>query len=218
MGRVRLGNLTFNALLPAWMRGDVADMALAAGVDEAMWRASPELAILTVWDVIDQLPEAYLDELAWSLDIRWYDSGAPIETKRRLVLESDRVHQSLGTVAAVESVVTSYFGDSQVIEWFDYDGRPHHFKVFTTDASGVTANMGRFLDMLEKVKRLSSKLDGIVIGLVANCEAHIGTAVMMSRWQTFDWVETEFTGREDAHIWAALGMALHTDIDWGEKP
>lgn len=213
---MRLADLDFKALLPTWMRGDVTDTALAMGVNRTMWAAAPKLAILSVWDVIDQLPEAYLDELAWALDIRWYDSGASIETKRSLVLNSDRVHQRLGTVEAVESVVTSYFGDSQVLEWFDYDGKPHHFRVFTTDAEGVYANLGRFLDMLGKVKRLSSKFDGILIGLIANGDVHIGAAIRVTTKQVFDWVETEFTATNTARPWAAFGGTVHIGIDWGE--
>lgn len=185
---MRLGNLDFKALLPSWMRGDVADAALALGIDETMWATAPQLAILSIWDVIDQLPEEYLDELAWALDIRWYDSGASLATKRDLVLRSDRVHQKLGTVEAVESVVTSYFGNSEVTEWFDYGGTPHRFKVFTTDAGSVQQNLGKFLDMLSKVKRLSSKFDGILIGLISEGEVHAGAGLMkLTKRLVIDW-------------------------------
>ena len=177
---LRLGDLEFVRLLPTWMRGDLADAALAAGVDEVFRGAAPQLAVLSVWDCIDRLPEEYLDELAWALDIRWYDSGASIETKRDLVLNSDRVHQKLGTVGAVESVVASYFTVGQVIEWPDYDGKPHHFKVFTTDPSAGGDNLPRFLDMLKKVKRLSSVFDGILIGLTCNQTAKYGLATKIT--------------------------------------
>lgn len=184
---MRLGNLDFKALLPTWMRGDVADLALSNGVDETMWATAPQIAVLTVWDMVYQLPEPFLDELAWALDIRWYDSGASIGTKQDLVLNSDRVHQRLGTVASVESVVASYFGDGEVIEWFDYGGSPHRFKVFTTDPTSVNQNLDKFLDMLSKVKRLSSKFDGILIGLVGDAEAKTGLAAKITEYTDFDW-------------------------------
>lgn len=184
---MRLGNLDFKALLPTWMQGDVADAALSAGVDETMWQAAPQLALLTVWDVIYKLPEPFLDELAWALDIKWYESGASLQTKQDLVLRSDRVHQKLGTVESVESVVASYFGDAEVIEWFDYAGSPHRFKVFTTDPTSVSENLEKFLDMLDKVKRLSSKFDGILIGLVSECHANSGFAIKETRTISLDW-------------------------------
>lgn len=173
---MRLDDLVFSALLPSWMRGDLPDLALSAGVDSTMREAAPKVSTLTVWDKVDELPEAYLDELAWALDIDWYDFGASVETKRDLVLNSDLVHMKLGTVSALESVVASYFGVGRVREWFDYAGEPHHFKVFTTDPSAVEDNLIRFLDMLEKVKRKSSKFDGIQIGLTGESTVHCGIA------------------------------------------
>ena len=184
MVRLRLGDLEFVRLLPTWMRGDLADMALAQGVDEVMRAAAPQLAVLSVWDCLDQLPEAYLDELAWALDVRWYDSGASHETKVDLIRNSDHVHSKLGTVGAVESVVSSYFGTGRVMEWPDYDGEPHHFKVFTTDPSAVGENLDRFLDMLRKVKRLSSVFDGIMIGLTGEQRARVGVVTKITSRET----------------------------------
>ena len=181
---MRLGDLEFIRLLPTWMRGDLADAALAQGVDEAVRGLAPQIAVLSVWDCLDQLPEDYLDELAWALDVRWYDSGADYETKVDLVRNSDIVHRKRGTVGAVESVVSRYFGAGRVMEWQDYDGQPHHFKVFTTDPSAVGENLPRFLDMLRKVKRLSSVFDGIMIGLTGEQTAQYGMATKITSRET----------------------------------
>lgn len=181
---LRLGDLEFARLLPTWMRGDLADAALAQGVDEVMRDLAPQVAVLSAWDCLDQLPDAYLDELAWALDVRWYDSGASHDTKVDLVRNSDMVHRKLGTVGAVESVVSSYFGAGRVMEWPDYDGQPHHFKVFTTDPSAVGENLPRFLDMLRKVKRLSSVFDGIMIGLTGEQTAQYGMVTKVTSRET----------------------------------
>lgn len=181
---LRLGDLEFVKLLPTWMRGDLADAALAQGVDEVMRDLAPQVAVLSVWDCLDQLSDAYLDELAWALDVRWYDSGASHDTKVDLVRNSDMVHRKLGTVGAVESVVSSYFGAGRVMEWQDYDGQPHHFKVFTTDPSAVGENLPRFLDMLRKVKRLSSVFDGIMIGLTGEQTAQYGMVTKITSRET----------------------------------
>lgn len=186
MVRLRLGDIEFVRLLPTWMRGDLADVALAQGVDEVIRDLAPQVAVLSVWDCLDQLPDAYLDELAWALDVRWYDSGASHDTKVDLVRNSDRVHQKLGTVGAVESVVSSYFGAGRVMEWPDYDGQPHHFKVFTTDPSAVGENLPRFLDMLRKVKRLSSVFDGVMIGLTGEQTARHGMVTKITSRETIE--------------------------------
>ena len=181
---LRLGDLEFVRLLPTWMRGDIADAALAQGVDEVIRGLAPQVAVLSVWDCLDQLPDACLDELAWALDVRWYDSGASHDTKVDLVRNSDMVHRKLGTVGAVESVVSSYFGAGRVMEWPDYGGEPHHFKVFTTDPSAVGENLPKFLDMLRKVKRLSSVFDGVMIGLTGEQRARIGCCTKVTTVET----------------------------------
>ena len=183
---MRLTDLEFRRLLPSWMRGDLADLALGRGVDSTLRRVAPDLDLLSVWQAIDRLPEPVLDELAWALDIRWYDSGASIQTKRDLVLKSDLVHMRLGTVDALASVVASYFGVGRVREWFDYAGDPHHFKVFTTDPSAVGENLDRFLDMLRKVKRLSSVFDGIMIGLTGEQRANYGMCTKITSRETIE--------------------------------
>lgn len=183
---MRLNDIEFARLLPTWMRGDLADAALAQGVDEAVLALAPQIAVLSVWDCLDDLPEAYLDELAWALDVRWYDSGADAQVKRDLIRNSDLVHAKLGTVGAVESVVSSYFGAGRVMEWPEYDGEPHHFKVFTTDPSAVGENLPRFLDMLAKVKRLSSVFDGIMIGLTGEQLARYGMLTKVTSRETIE--------------------------------
>lgn len=185
MVRLRLTDLEMRRLLPSWMQGDLPDLLLARGVDGTMSRVAPDLDLLSIWQALDSLPEAVLDELAWQLDIDWYDSGASVATKADLVLRSDLVHMRLGTVDALASVVASYFGVGRVREWFDYAGDPHHFKVFTTDPSVVEdQNLIRFLDMLGKVKRLSSKFDGVQVGLTGEQTVHAGVATRITSIET----------------------------------
>lgn len=188
---MRLGDLEMRALLPSWMREDGDALALARGVDAVMRDRAPRLAVLSVWDALDGLPEAYLDELARSLDIGWYDSGADRATKAELVRQSDLVHARLGTVDAVEAVVSTYFGTGRVMEWHDYAGLPHHFKVFTTNPSAVGENLVSFLDVLQKVKRLSSKLDGVMIGLTGEQTARVGVGTRLTAIERF-----RFTGKD----------------------
>ncbi len=145
------------------MRNEPDDAALAAAVDAVAREAAAKAAALTLWDRIDDLPEDMLDELAWALDITWWDGAAPIDAKRSMVKESDLVHRSLGTRAAVESVAASYLGEAGVVEWDEYGGRPHHFKLATANLGMLSENRERIIGRVDKAKRLSSRLDGIII-------------------------------------------------------
>lgn len=173
---MRLDDVRMEALLPSWMRDNADDVVLSQAADRVIREIYQHAQLLTSWDKIDRLPEGVLDRLAEELDIEWYDTGASIETKRALIKTSDYVHAHKGTVAAVESIVGSYFGDGRVMEWFEYAGDPHHFKVYTTNPTLVNDRLKAFLAMLEKVKRKSSKLDGILIGLTGEQTIFQGAA------------------------------------------
>lgn len=172
---MRIGDVKTRRLLPAFMRDDPTDVALAEITDDAAHQVYRDSRLLMIWNHIDDLPEQVLDELAWSLHIEWYETGADIETKRRLVRESDFVHMRKGTVGAVESVIDAYFGSGRIKEWWEYGGKPYHFKIFTTNPTLVSVNQYRFLDMLRKVKRHSAKLDSILVGLTGQQEIRVGS-------------------------------------------
>ena len=93
-------------LLPAWMQEDGSNRGLAAGTDEVTRAITARAKLLSRWNKIDQLDETELDEMAWELRILWYDSTAPIETKRSVIRNSDLVYSKLGTSYAVQQIVT----------------------------------------------------------------------------------------------------------------
>lgn len=173
---MNLDDVKMENLLPFWMKENPDDVALAKQVNKAIRKLYATSQLLTTWDKLDQLPEEVLDRLAWELDVDWYDSGASKETKVALIRDSEYIHSKKGTVAAVEKVIKAYFGDEKLMEWFEYGGDPHHFKVFTTNPNLVAQNLEKFLYMLEKVKRKSSKLDAIMIGLTGIEYVYLGAA------------------------------------------
>ena len=90
---MRLNETEMVKLLPAWMQEDGGDKGLATGCDIISRDAYARLKLLSRWDKIDQLSDAELDEMAWELNIQWYDSTAPIAAKRAVIRNSDRVYR-----------------------------------------------------------------------------------------------------------------------------
>ena len=82
---MRLNETEMVKLLPAWMQEDGSDKGLATGCDIISRDAYARLKLLSRWDKIDQLNDAELDEMAWELNIQWYDSTAPIAVKRAVI-------------------------------------------------------------------------------------------------------------------------------------
>lgn len=164
-GGMTLQTLDFARLLPQFMRDDLAVQGLAKAMNNIIPGLSKSIGHLTTWDKIDELSDTELDALAWELNILWYDKAANIETKRELILNSDKVYKHLGTKWAVENVVKTYFGEGSIEEWFEYGGEPGHFRVISTNPSLSTSRYSEFINVLSKVKRASSKFDGLNISL-----------------------------------------------------
>ncbi len=184
-GGMKLSTLEFLRLLPAFMRGDLAIQGLAAGLDGIIPGLDASVNRLTTWDHIDELSENELDGLAWELNILWYDKSANLETKRQLVKDSDKVYQHLGTKWAVENVIQTYFGDGYIREWFEYNGEPGYFRIYSTNPTLTDERLTEFLNILDKVKRHSSKLEGIYITLTGRMPLSAGMAYREYGTETF---------------------------------
>ena len=174
---MKLSNLEFIKLLPQFMRDDTAVRGLAAGIDSIVPQLAVDIEKLSTWDCIDALSEAELDDLAWELNILWYDSSAAIEVKRNIVRDSDQVYRKLGTKWAVERVTNTYFGDGRVSEWWEYGGEPGHFQIISSNPSLNSTKFNEFVSLLNKVKRASAKLDAIVISISGELPLYAGVAV-----------------------------------------
>lgn len=183
-GGMTLQTLEFVRLLPQFMRGDLAVKGLASALDSIIPSLAQSVGRLTTWDRIDELTETELDELAWELNILWYDKSATVETKRDLVRNSDQVHRHLGTKWAVENVIRSYFGDGAIEEWFEYDGEPGHFRVVSSNPTLNAEKITEFMSILDKVKRHSSHLDSISINLALDIRLAAGAAYIESGTDT----------------------------------
>ncbi len=162
---MKLEDVRILELLPVWMRRDGSVIGLAQGSGIVARDAYSHLRYLTRWDKIDRLSGADLDELAWELNILWYNSTAPVETKRQLIKSSDLVFARLGTRWAVERVTSAYFGNARLYEWFEYGGDPHFFKV-QLDFDPTQEQKDEFRRILEIVKRKSQWLELFVIRTV----------------------------------------------------
>lgn len=182
---MKLTDIEFIKLLPQFMRDDKANQGLAAAIDEIVPQIARSIELLSTWDHIDELSEAELDELAWELNILWYDHGANIDVKRELVKNSDKVYRHLGTKWAVENVINSYFGEGHVEEWFEYGGEPGHFRVSSPNPSLNAEGFDAFINLLNKVKRASAKFDGVFISLAGQMTLAAGMAYHETGHDTF---------------------------------
>ena len=174
---MKLADIEFLRLLPQFMREDMAVRGLAYAMDQIIPSIDYAVKKLSTWDHIDDLSEADLDALAWELNIPWYDKNASLAIKREVVKNSDKVYKHIGTKWAVEYIIKTYFGDGYIKEWFEYDGAPGHFMVYSSNPSLNNERLNEFLALLDKTKRATAKLDLINITLDAELTLGMGVAI-----------------------------------------
>ncbi len=163
MGGMKVSELDFVRLLPAFMQEDEAAIALSKAMNQLIGEPSKRLKTIRTWDEIDNLNEAECDELAWELDIDWYDStGMSLEDKRATIKLAQQIKRKRGTKWAVERLISAYFGEGYVVEWYDMDGlAPFTFVALTTNTHITAENYGKFVEAVKAAKNERSHIAGV---------------------------------------------------------
>lgn len=162
MGGMKISELDFVRLLPAFMRDDEAVIALSKAMNNLMGEPGKRLHTIRTWDKIDELTEAECDELAWELDIDWYDStGMGLEEKKETIKLAQQIKRKRGTKWAVERLITAYFHEGYVMEWYEIGDTPYTFMVLTTNAHITAENYEKFKEAAKAAKNERSHIAGI---------------------------------------------------------
>lgn len=162
MENIKLDQVDFSKLLPGWMREDATDVSLAESVSDNTHDMAASMQVLSKWSdaAIEAMSEKYLDLIAYELNITWYLYDADIAQKREIIKSAKKIHWKIGTVWAIEQVLSIYFTSASVLEWFEYGGTPGHFKI-TTAFPELYVNDANFIKVLNSIKRYSQILDEV---------------------------------------------------------
>ncbi|MBQ9246471.1 phage tail protein I [bacterium] len=121
--------------------------------------------------LFDKVEESALIHLAEQFHItgnEGWSGCTTIEEKRELIKNSINLHRFRGTKFALVRVLEILGLNGKVLEWFDYDGLPYHFKV-TVDMNnkgfdGETEK--KLIDLIFANKNVRSKLESLTINLI----------------------------------------------------
>lgn len=148
--------------LPSSIANDANVQALAEVVTLRLMALMPFVDRLTILSHLNELSTPILDELAWHLQVDFYDEVVAREQKIKLILSSIAWHRRKGTVGLVEEAVGELYSDCEVVENWDYEGgKPYHFKLQMSGYMMTPNIRERVLRILEFVKNKRSWLDGI---------------------------------------------------------
>lgn len=157
-----LKDADFYATFPPALKKDEKMVALGRLIADELHQTVEQTKKNIIYANINELPETWLDVLAYDLHVDWYDYDYPIEAKRAIIRDSVRVHQKLGTKAAVEMALGGLHPKSEIEEWFDYGGKPYRFRiVLDTTESRVAADYDEIIKTVDIYKRLTAHLDGL---------------------------------------------------------
>jgi len=195
-------------VLPDVLANDETMRAFCKVLADEFVRITEETIHTIIYNRLDDLPEEMLDILAYDFKVDWWDGDYTLAEKQRTLKDSWRVHRMMGTKAAVETAISAIYPDTKVLEWFEYDGEPYHFKL-EIDASyeGTdTERHKRILDRVNFYKNLRSHLDGAdyIVTTPETAMAYVGAAAM-GQYMSFG-VELKVEGLEHPHT----NINLHT--------
>lgn len=155
----------FTELLPSSVAASSYVKALAYAVGNQISQVKAYADGAKTYASIATMPETVLDLLAVELNTPAYDESYSISIKRALIEGSMTFYMQMGTPAAVNKIIETIFTSGYIVEWFDYDGDPFHFKAVTTNPTITNDDVETFKTVLSSVKRLSAWLDEIILDL-----------------------------------------------------
>ena len=162
---MKLTEISLLALQTAFMQRDLTTKGFCAGLNGELQDLATKTYNILMFQALNTVGDTefgneLVDELAWQFHVDYYDKNADFEVKRNLVKQSIRIHQKKGTPQAVIDLLNTAFPtDTLLLEWFDYGGKPYHFKVVTSSLDDIDKDA--FIKALNTVKNARSYLDGI---------------------------------------------------------
>lgn len=151
------------SVLPPVLAADDALKAIGEQIANAFEKLLTDESNIRIYTRIAELPEGLLDILAVDFKVDWYDFGFSLFEKRNIIAQCFYVHKHLGTKAAVETAISTIYPNTKVEEWFEYNGRPFHFriKIPITEDTIDPQKHEKVIELVKYYKNVRSVLDSV---------------------------------------------------------
>ncbi len=162
--------------LPSVLQKDPCILGLAKTVSGQMNTVAQEIRQNIIYPRMDELSEEILDILAYDLHVDWYDYSDDVETKRRIIRNSVKIHMKMGTKYAVETATSDVYPGTSIDEWFEYGGEPYFFRL-NLDVSDKGITTAQQISLVERIyfyKNARSHLDYIAFHWEDTAEVRVG--------------------------------------------
>lgn len=210
MAGMKLSELEFLKLLPSFMRGDEAVIALSAAMDTLLRTPSERIPTIRTWDQIENLTSKECDALAWELDVDWYDDTLGLDEKRATIEAAQLIKRKRGTKWAVEQLITAYFGEGYVVEWYEIGGRPFEFIAMTTNAQITQEDYAKFVAAVQSAKNSRSHIAGVFYFWEQGPDPGVGVGNTYADYK-YDFLREAGTYPIAAVVGAALNQSVEAE-------
>ena len=174
---INLNDSHITAILPEVLASDPKTKALSYALNRAMQRLIGYCQNIGVYNTIDTLPEEILDLLAAELNTQYYDDSLSVRVKRSLIKNTLVWYMNTGTPAAVTELVKAVFGDGEIEEWFEYDGEPYHFKIYTSNINTTDEMIQQVTELVGKIQNVRSHLEEVIVEVMQRLPLYNGCVV-----------------------------------------
>lgn len=179
---VELKKLSFVDILPPNLASDETLRAAALALDGELQAVTELTRLVVLLARLDELDDATVDMLAKQFKVDFYDAGTELTRKRELVRRSIAWHRTKGTPGAVQSVVDVLLDGATVSEYWEYDGKPYHFKVGGMTCPLVDGNtILKVGKAIQVAKNTRSHLDSISFDRKLTRTLHVGSAIQVNK-------------------------------------
>lgn len=113
------------------------------------------------WLDIDNLAEIEIDYLLWEYHVDYIGENTNAEEKRKLVKKAIVSHFNKGTVGSIKTICKILFGNAEIKEWFEYNGRPGYFKINTLGDLKDEKDFLKVIDVVNEYKNVRSWLESL---------------------------------------------------------
>ena len=180
---MRLKETSLINLIPEHMRSDRTIRGMAAAWDYLQSVVLEASKLVSLFDNLEMLPEEKIDEVAQAIQIPWYDSSFEKKKKIQKIRNYEKNCYQLGTVAAVNRVVGDVFKDAQVLEWYEYGGKPCKFKITVPDQK-QEEDLKKIGELLRIAKNAKATMEGVEFRRQYECSVSIASCVAISLIET----------------------------------
>lgn len=176
---MKLNDVDLSRFLPHFMSDDANTQAFVYAVQSQINYVSANIELAKIYSRVDKMTDELLDELAWQFSIPEYSTDYDIPTKRNLVKNAMVIHHKRGTVGAVEQTVQNIFGNGTLQEWFDYGGKPYHFKVRTSNPNASDEMIADLERIVRETQNVRSYLEEVIVELMQSMNLYVGARVFI---------------------------------------